>query len=250
MTMILADKVAIITGASRGIGKSIAHTLANNGASLAIVGTNSELLNEVSSNVEKMDRECLVFTGDVTRPETAEEVARKTAEHYGRIDVLVNNAGINMRSATLDVTLEDWHHVINVNLNGNFYFSKAVLPYMIEKSYGKIVNVSSSTAKSGHKNAAPSYGASKAGVDYLTRHLAIEMAKYNINVNGVSPGPIETDMIKQWTDDYYDQVLSKVPLGRLGTPQNVADSVLFLSSSMSDFITGEIMNVNGGTYIN
>lgn len=248
--MILTDKVAIITGASRGIGRSIAKTLAENGASLVIVGTNLELLNEVCSDVRKQGGECLVIVGDVTKPETAEKVSEKTVARYGKIDILVNNAGINMRSSTMDIDLKDWHHVIDVNLNGNLYFSKAVLPHMIEKKSGKIVNVSSTTAKSGHKNAAPSYGASKAGVDYLTRHLALEMASHNINVNGVSPGPIETDMIKQWTDDYFKKVVSSVPLQRLGTPQNVADAVLFLASHMSDFITGETINVNGGTYIN
>lgn len=248
--MMLADKVAIVTGASRGIGKSIALTLAESGASLAIVGTNLQLLNEVCSDVEKMGRECLVFAGDVTKPETADEVSKKTVEHYGKIDILVNNAGINMRSATLDVALEDWHHVLDVNLNGNFYFSKAVLSHMVERNCGKVVNVSSTTAKSGHKNAAPSYGASKAGVDYLTKHLALEMASYNINVNGVSPGPIETDMIQQWTDEYFEKVLSNIPLKRLGSPQDVANAVLFLASNMSSFITGETINVNGGTYIN
>lgn len=248
--MMLADKVAIVTGASRGIGKSIAKTLAESGASLAIVGTNLGLLNEVCCEVKELGRECLVYAGDVTKPETAQVVAEETIKHYGKIDILVNNAGINMRSSTLDIDLEDWHHVVDVNLNGNFYFSKAVLSHMVERNCGKIVNVSSTTAKSGHKNAAPSYGASKAGVDYLTKHLALEMAKYNINVNGVSPGPIETDMIKQWSGDYFEKVLSNIPLQRLGTPKNIADVVLFLASSMSDFITGETVNVNGGSYIN
>lgn len=248
--MLLTGKVAIITGASRGIGKSIAKTLAGNGASLTIVGTNFDLLNAVSRDVKKLGIECLVHAGDVTKPETAVAVAEKTMDLYGKIDILVNNVGINMRSSTLDMDLNDWHRVIDVNLNGNLYFSKAILPLMIDKNSGKIVNVSSSTAKSGHKNAAPSYGASKAGVDYLTRHLALEMAKHNINVNGVSPGPIETDMTKQWSEQYFQRVISNVPLQRLGTTQDVADAVLFLASNMSDFITGEIINVNGGTYIN
>ncbi|WP_404330296.1 SDR family NAD(P)-dependent oxidoreductase [Mesobacillus maritimus] len=191
--MLLEGKVAIVSGASRGIGKSIALTLAKNGASLVIIGTNAMLLNEVADEVQSMGRQCIVHLGDVTNPETATVTAKKTKSFFGKIDILVNNAGINMRSSTLDMNLEDWYKVLDVNLNGNIYFSKAVLPYMIEQKYGKIVNVSSSTAKSGHKNAAPSYGASKAGVDYLTRHLALEMSKHNIYVNGVSPGPRHGD---------------------------------------------------------
>lgn len=250
MLMLLEGKVAIVSGSSRGIGKSIALTLAKNGASLVIIGTNTKLLTEVAKEVQSMGRQCAVHLGDVTNPETATLAAEKTMSLFSKIDILVNNAGINMRSSTLDLKLDDWQKVLDVNLNGNLYFSKAVLPYMIERNYGKIVNVSSSTAKSGHKNAAPSYGASKAGVDYLTRHLALEMSGHNIYVNGVSPGPIETDMIKQWTEEYYQNVISNVPLKKLGTPQNVADVVLFLASSMSDFITGETINVNGGTYMN
>lgn len=121
---------------------------------------------------------------------------------------------------------------------------------MIEQKYGKIVNVSSTAAKTAHRNAAPSYGASKAGVNYLTRHLALEMAPHNIYVNAVCPGPVETDMSRQWTDEYRQEVSAKIPLQKLGTPQNVADAVLFLASHMSDFITGETINVNGGTYMN
>ncbi|WP_040977888.1 SDR family NAD(P)-dependent oxidoreductase [Oceanobacillus jeddahense] len=248
--MLLQNKVAIISGASRGIGRSAALTLAEHGASVVIIGTKVDLLEEVANEIKQMNKECVIYTGDVTDQSTAEEVVAKTINRFGKIDILVNNAGINMRSSTLDMEIDDWKRVLDINLNGNLFFSKAVLPVMIKQKSGKIVNVSSSTAKSGHRNATPAYGASKAGVDYLTKHLALEMAKHHIYVNGVSPGPIETDMIQQWSSEYHEKVLSNIPLKKLGTPRNIADVILFLSSSMSDFITGETINVNGGTYIN
>lgn len=248
--MLLENKVAIVTGASRGIGKSVALTLAKNGASLVIHGTNSGLLNELASQVKELGQKCVVKTGDSANPDTAIEVVKAAIENFGRIDILVNNAGINMRSSTLEMTLDDWKRVLDVNLNGTLYFCKAVLPHMIEKNYGKIVNVSSTTAKTAHKNAAPSYGASKAAVNYLTMHLALEMATHNIYVNAVCPGPVETDMSNQWNEEYRQAVTKRIPLNKLGTPQNVGDSVLFLASSMSDYITGETININGGTYMN
>ncbi|MFP3121587.1 SDR family oxidoreductase [Ectobacillus funiculus] len=190
------------------------------------------------------------LSGSAANPDTAIEVVKTAIDNFGRIDILVNNAGINMRSSTLEMNLDDWQTVLDVNLNGTLYFCKAVLPYMIDQKCGKIVNVSSTTAKTAHRNAAPSYGASKAGVNYLTMHLALEMAASNIYVNAICPGPVETDMSQQWTDEYRQEVTARIPLRKLGTPQNVADTVLFLASSMSDFITGETINVNGGTYMN
>lgn len=248
--MLLENKVAIVTGASRGIGRSIALTLANQGAALVIHGTNVDLLSSLASEIEMLGQKCFIVTGDAALPETATEVVNKAIENFGQIDILVNNAGINMRSSTLEMAIDDWKRVLDVNLNGTLYFCKAVLPYMIERKYGKIVNVSSATAKTAHRNAAPSYGASKAGVNYLTMHLALEMASNNVYVNAVCPGPVETDMSLQWTEEYRQDVMARIPLQKLGTPQNVADTVLFLASSMSDFIAGETINVNGGTYMN
>lgn len=248
--MLLQGKVVIVTGASRGIGREIALTLAKNGASLAITGNKENLLKEVAEEIEKLNQKCLIYAGDVSDPNTSKELVSNVIEVFGRIDILVNNAGINTRIPTLELTPEEWQKVININLNGAFYSCTAVLPYMIKQKSGKIINVSSTTAKTPHRNASPSYGASKAGVNYLTQHLALEMAKHNICVNAVCPGPIETDMSKQWSEEYRKQVLSKIPLGRIGKAQNVANTVLFLSSSMSDFITGESININGGTYMN
>ncbi|YCA41744.1 SDR family oxidoreductase [Bacillus sp. JZ8] len=248
--MLLENKIAIVTGASRGIGKSIALTLAKQGASLIIHGTNVELLENLADEIRTLGRECIVKAGDVADPDVAHEVVEVAIHTFGRIDILVNNAGMNMRSSTLEMGLEDWQRVLDVNLNGTLYFCKAVLPHMIEQNGGKIVNVSSTTAKTAHKNAAPSYGASKAAVNYLTMHLALEMSPYNIYVNAVCPGPVETDMSNQWTEKYRQSVTERIPLRKLGKPQNVADSVLFLASDMADFITGETININGGTYMN
>jgi 3-oxoacyl-[acyl-carrier protein] reductase len=248
--MLVQQKIAIVTGASRGIGRTIALTLAKNGASLIITGNQESLLKEVALEVENLNQKCLVQTGDISDPNTSKKVVLNAINNFGKIDILVNNAGINMRIPTLKLQPEDWQKVINTNLNGTFYSCTAVLPYMIKQHYGKIINVSSTTSKTPHRNASPSYGASKAGVNYLTQHLALEMAKYKICINAVCPGPIETDMSNQWSDEYREQVLSRIPLGRLGVPQDVADAVLFLASNMSDFITGESININGGTYMN
>lgn len=248
--MLLQQQTAIITGASRGIGKAIALTLASQGADLVVNGTSEDLLRELADEVNQKDRKCLIETGDIAGPAVAERLAAKALENFGRIDILVNNAGINMRVPTLEMSAEDWKRVIDVNLNGALYCCQAVLPAMIKQKYGKIVNVSSATAKTPHRNASPSYGASKAAVNYLTQHLALEMASHNIYVNAVCPGPVETDMSRQWNGEYRNQVVARIPLGKLGVPQNVADAVLFLASGMSDFITGETMNINGGTYMN
>jgi 3-oxoacyl-[acyl-carrier protein] reductase len=247
---LLQGKIAIVTGASRGIGSTIALTLAQHGASLVLNGNSEDLLNQLAVEIEARGQKCAIQPGDVANPETATGIAQTAISSFGRIDVLVNNAGINMRSSSLEMKLEDWQRVMDVNLNGTLHFCMAVLPQMIKQQSGKIVNISSTVAKTPHKNAAPSYGASKAGVNYLTQHLALEMAKHGICVNAICPGPIETDMSGQWSEEYRQQVLLKIPLGRLGTPENVADGVLFLASKMSDFITGETININGGTYMN
>lgn len=248
--MLLQEKVAIITGASRGIGKATAIKLAEHGACVILNGTNEELLEDLSGQIAAVGGQSVVAVGDVADPQTAETTVELARQNFGKVDILVNNAGINNRSSTLDMSIEDWQRVLDINLNGTLYFCRAVLPTMIAQRSGKIVNVSSTAAKTPHKNAAPAYGASKAAVNYLTQHLAFEMAKHNIFVNAVCPGPVETDMSAQWSEEYRNKVLQGVPLGKLGKPMNIADVVLFLASSMSDFVTGETINANGGTYMN
>jgi 3-oxoacyl-[acyl-carrier protein] reductase len=247
---LLRGKSSIVTGASRGIGREIALTMARHGSSLVINGNCEDLLKQLAVEIEQLGQECAIHPGDVANPETGVGIVQTAIRRFGHIDVLVNNAGINMRSSTLETKLEDWQRVMEVNLYGTLHCCMAVLPHFIKQQSGKIVNISSTVAKTPHMNAAPSYGSSKAAVNYLTQHLALEMAKHGICVNAICPGPIETDMSMQWSEEYRQEVLSKIPLRRLGMPENVADGVLFLSSKMSDFITGETININGGTYMN
>ena len=248
--MLMQNQVAIVTGASRGIGRAIAIALAVQGASLVINGNRKDLLQEVAQEIETLGRRCLVNIGDVSNPKTAASLVSLALREFGYIDVLVNNAGINLRSATLDMKFADWQRVLDVDLNGTLHCCQSVLPHMISRQSGRIVNISSTTAKTPHHNAAPAYGVAKAGINYLTQHLAFEMAKHGIRVNAVCPGPVETDMSAQWTDEYRRQVLARIPLGKLGKPQDVANAVVFLASDMSEFITGETININGGTYMN
>lgn len=248
--MQLKDKKAIVTGASRGIGKAIALVLAAEGADVTITGNDLASLQKVCTEIENLGRKCNVVTGDISKPETAAEITAVTMKTFGRIDILVNNAGINTRIPTLELSVEDWKKVIETNLYGTFYTCAAVLKEMVKQNYGRIVNVSSSTSKTPHRNASPSYGASKAGVNYLTQHFALEMAKYDIRVNAVCPGPTETDMSKQWTAEYREQLYERIPLGRIGCSEDVANAVLFLAGDGCNFITGETININGGTYMN
>lgn len=243
----LTGKRAIVTGASRGIGRAVALRLAAAGARVLVHGTNADLLAGLAMEIGP---DATWLAGDVADPDTAARAVAQAGAAWGGVDILVNNAGINSRSSTLDMALDDWQRVLDVNLNGTLHFCRAVLPGMIARKAGKIVNVSSTTGKTPHKNAAPAYGASKAAVNYLTMHLAREMAPHGIHVNAICPGPVESDMSAQWDEAYRARVTDGVPLGRIGRPEEIAEAVLFLASPQSGFITGETVNANGGTYMN
>lgn len=248
--MILKSQTAIVTGASRGIGRAAALALAKAGASVIVHASRSENAAPIAKEILAAGGAAEPVAGDVTDPATSGAAVRRALDHFGRVDILVNNAGMNTRSGTLDMPIKDWHRVIDVNLNGTLHFCRAVLPIMIARKSGRIVNVSSTTAKTPHRNAAPAYGASKAAVNYLTMHLAHEMAPSGIRVNAVCPGPVETDMSSQWSNEYRKRVTGNVPLGRLGTPEEIAEIIVFLASDASGFVTGETLNANGGTYMN
>ena len=250
MSGLLEGKSAIITGSSRGIGRAIAKCYAENGARLIIHGTREEALSELKSDLNALGAECEYVAGDIGSPDTAARLAEKCLENYKSIDILVNNAGINSRKSFEELSFEDWDNMLRTNLTSAFYTCKAVLPSMLEQGSGVIINMSSSAGKTAHPNAAISYGVSKAGINSLTQKLAYDYAAKGIRVNAICPGPIETDMSKQWTEEYREKVYSSIPMHRLGTGADVANVAVFLASDMAAFICGESVNVNGGKYMN
>jgi len=248
--VMLQGKSAIVTGASRGIGREIALAFAENGADLIINGTDDAKLESLKTEVLTRGVRCAYKAGDVGLPETAEALSRLCIDRFGKIDILVNNAGINSRVPFLELSNDEWKRMFAVNTDSVFYLCKAVLPYMIQAGSGCIINISSTASKTAHPTASISYGASKAAVNSMTQKLAFEMGEHHIRVNGICPGPILTDMSSQWTDEYRAAVVKKIPLGVIGSAKNVADVAVFLSSDMAAFINGETINVNGGSYMN
>jgi len=200
----------------------------------------------VKKQIEKGKSKVIAIPCDITKSSDVKEMVDQVRKRFGRIDILVNNAGIIRRGTIETVTEEDWDRVIEVNLKGTFNCCKAVAEIMKSQKYGKIVNVSSIAGKMGDITSAPGYGPSKAGVDALTKTLARQLAKYGINVNAVAPHAIETEMSAQWSEERRKEIIASIPLGRLGKPEDVANAVLFLASDEASFITGEILDVNGG----
>jgi 3-oxoacyl-[acyl-carrier protein] reductase len=242
----LKDRVAIVTGAARGIGKAIAWTFAREGAKLALVDVEKEKLETLQEQIRGQGSEALALSCDVSKAFQVKQMVDHVKRTYGRIDILVNNAGIIRRGTIESVTEEDWDRVMEVNLKGPFNCSKAVVETMKGQGYGRIVNVSSIAGKMGDITSAPGYGPSKAGLDALTKTLARQLAAYGIHVNGVAPHAIETEMSAEWPPEKRKAIVDAIPLKRLGKPEDVAEAVLFLASDTAAFITGEIIDVNGG----
>jgi len=244
--MKLNERVAIITGGARGIGKAIGSAFVREGAKVCLVDVDQGILETAKNEIRKDREEIIAFACDITKSAEVKAAVNQVQKAFGRIDILVNNAGIIRRGTIETVTEEDWDRVIEVNLKGTFNCCKAVAGIMKQQGYGKIVNVSSIAGKMGDITSAPGYGTSKAGVDALTKTLARQLAPYGINVNAVSPHAIETEMSAQWSEERRREIIASIPLGRLGKPEDVAEAVLFLTSDDASFITGEILDVNGG----
>jgi 3-oxoacyl-[acyl-carrier protein] reductase len=244
--MKLKDRVAIVTGAARGIGKAVAWVFVREGAKVVLVDVEKARLEALQEKIQKEGGQALALSCDVSKASDVKQMVEHVQRGFGRIDILVNNAGIIRRGTIETVTEEDWDRVIEVNLKGPFNCCKAVVEIMKRQGYGKIVNVSSIAGKMGDITSAPGYGPSKAGLDALTKTLARQLAPYGINVNGVAPHAIETEMSAEWPPEKRKAIVDAIPLKRLGKPEDVAEAVLFLASDTAAFITGEIIDVNGG----
>jgi len=240
-------KVALVTGAGRGIGRAIAKAFGNQRAHVIVNDIQAEKeLTDIVGEISTAGIESIGIQADVTNSDQVKGMMQRTVQTFGRLDILVNNAGIIRRGTIETVSEKDWDQVIAVNLKGTFNCCHAAAELMIKNRSGKIVNVSSIAGKTGDITSAPGYGPSKAAIDALTKTLARQLAVYGINVNGVAPHAIETEMSAEWSDKKRKSIISAIPLKRLGQPQEVAEAVLFLASDKANFITGEILDVNGG----
>lgn len=240
------DKCALITGATRGIGKQIAITLAKQGYNIALnYRKENEELENTKKEIEKIGVQVLAVKGDVANFENCENFVKQVIERFGQIDVLVNNAGITKDMLLMRMKKEDFEQVIDTNLVGTFNVTKNVVPYMMKARSGRIINISSVVGISGNAGQT-NYSASKAGIIGFTKSLAKEIASRNILVNAVAPGFIETNMTDVLKDDVKQEIAKNIPLKRMGTAQDVANVVKFLASGDSSYITGQVINVDGG----
>ncbi len=242
----LEGNAAIVTGASRGIGRAAAIALASAGASVVLTGRDESALRETQSMIGPNERTHCI-SGDVKDPSHAMETISTTVRTFGQLDILVNNAGIIRRSAAVDYSAHDWYDVIDTDLNAVFSWSQAAGKLMIEQGSGKIVNIASLLSFQGGLNVV-AYSAAKGGVAQLTKALANEWAKYGVNVNAIAPGYMETNATAALRADTKrkEQILSRIPAGRWGEPEDLAGAIVYLSSSASDYVNGHILAVDGG----
>ena len=242
----LKDKVAIVTGASRGIGREIALLFAKEGAKLVLTARNEALLKELAGEIQKSGAESpMIFALDVKDARKVEEMTDKALDKYHRLDILVNNAGVTRDGLLLRLSDEDWDEVIDTNLKGAFHCMRAVAKIMMRQREGRIINMASVIGLIGNAGQA-NYAASKAGIIALTKSAAKELGSRNVLVNAIAPGFIETDMTGALSDEVKKTVLKNIPVGFLGKPIDVAKAALFLASEESNFITGQVLTVDGG----
>jgi len=244
----LQDIVAVVTGAGRGIGRAIAEELAGGGAKVVVNYRRSrEQAQDLVERLVHTGTKAVAVRADVADADQAATLIDKTVTSFGRIDVLVNNAGITVDRTLKNLTIEDWDQVVQVNLNGCFYTVKAALPHFMQQRSGKIINISSFVGQAGNFGQT-NYAAAKAGMIGFTKTAALELARYNVTVNAICPGFVETEMVGEVPEQVKETILKRIPLGRLGQPAEIARCVRFLAED-GDYITGQTININGGIYM-
>lgn len=242
----LKEKVAVVTGAGTGIGKGIATAMAESGARVVLAGRTRTRLEDTADDIRNTGGEALIVEADISNREDREALVASVLDTWKQIDILVNNAGMNVRTPPEDYREEDWDKVVNTNLKGTFFLTQLVARHMISRKYGKIIHIASLATITGIPNI-PAYTAAKGGVGSLTHQLAIEWARHNINVNSICPGYIRTPLTRAVEEsERGTYILNRVPAGRWGEPEDIAGTAVFLASPASDFLTGQLIVVDGG----
>jgi len=248
MSKRLEGKTAIVTGAGRGIGHAIAQELAETGANIVVnYVTSADAAHELAEEIEKLGSKVLVVQADVADFEQVSEMIKQTIQTFGQIDILVNNAGITRDKTLKNMSRDNWDDVMRVNLGSVFNCTRQVLPFMLERKSGKIVNISSFVAQGGNIGQS-NYAATKAGIIGFTKSIALEVSHYGITVNAVCPGFIETDMLAAVPENIRQRILDKIPMGRFGQPEEIASCVPYIVTE-ADYMTAQAISINGGVYI-
>jgi 3-oxoacyl-[acyl-carrier protein] reductase len=244
----MANRIAFITGASRGIGRACAIALSAGGAKVVLAARQLDKLEEVATQIRAAGGEAFVVPIDLASQDSIKEAFSKASKEFGRIDILINNAGLTRDGLAMRMKRDDWDAVIQTNLSGSFFCIQQVMPAMVRERWGRIVNITSVVGESGNAGQA-NYAASKAGLIGLTKSLAQELASRNITVNAVAPGFVETDMTASLSDELKAKIKESVPLKRIGKPEDIAAAVKFLTSDDAAYITGHVLDVNGGMFM-
>ena len=244
--MRLSGKHALITGAGRGIGRAIARVFVREGAAVAVADIDANLARDAANELERQGGRAVAIEADVANPASIRAMIESVLSAFGRIDILVNNAGIGGNTPFLETSLEEWERILRVNLTGAFLVAQAAAREMVKAGGGRVINIASLSGQRGGTGRA-AYGAAKAGLDLLTRVMAVELAEHGINVNSIAPGPIETEMAKFAHDAATRAAYERlVPMHRYGSPEEIADAALFLASDESRYVHGHTLNVDGG----